>query len=374
MPKLLWISSLPLAGILTSGTEISAKFTMEMLKKQGWSITIICHNGKTVFFPRFPKRYRFILQPILKLFNLEHFYYSSTKTGKKWVGNVNYPSSLDFTKKLIDKIQPDIVLGYAFSPEYDMKILNYSAAKGIPVICFITSVSAFKIPRYLWSKKVYYIGNSRYTSHIAQHFLKRHVPYHMPLIYPELITSPRTQPLWVLFINPIPQKGVGIFIEIAKMMPQTRFVVINNQWWHIQKNDSLNTLRKLPNITILEKMPYLKMKEIYAQTKVLLVLSAMKETFCRVIIEAHNNSIPVIARKIGAIPETLGQGGILVRRQAPPEDYVQALTRLLNDQSLYNQYSIAAYKNSQQPRFNSKINENKFMNLIEDFTKKDATD
>jgi len=55
-----------------------------------------------------------------------------------------------------------------------------------------------------------------------------------------------------------------------------------------------------------------------------------KEQFGRVIIEAQACGVPVIGSTSGAIPEVVGQGGVIVRER-DPQDLAQAIRRLAQD-------------------------------------------
>ena len=131
-------------------------------------------------------------------------------------------------------------------------------------------------------------------------------------------------------------KGDIIVAEIIERMPHRSFVVVGQRY--CSQGDPLPQ-----NVTYLGHIP--NMKEFYRQIDLLLVPSLVEEAFPRVILEAAVNGIPVIANRIGGIPEALGDSGVLidVDSQEPNiaeivEKYVQEIRRLLNDEDVYQRY------------------------------------
>jgi glycosyltransferase involved in cell wall biosynthesis len=92
------------------------------------------------------------------------------------------------------------------------------------------------------------------------------------------------------------------------------------------------------------------MRDVYRRTRVLLVPSQFLETFGRVILEAQINGIPVVASDVAGIPETVGEGGIVVSPKERVGGYVEAL-RDLADEATYQRYSAAALANSKREEF-----------------------
>lgn len=108
----------------------------------------------------------------------------------------------------------------------------------------------------------------------------------------------------VTFINPHPMKGVEIFLEIARHLPDRHFQVIRA--WPYPPVFSCD----LPNVTVRSYTP--EMVDVWDRTAVLIVPSLCAEGFGRIVVEAQLNGIPVIAHAIGGLPEASGEGAILV--------------------------------------------------------------
>jgi glycosyltransferase involved in cell wall biosynthesis len=91
------------------------------------------------------------------------------------------------------------------------------------------------------------------------------------------------------------------------------------------------------------------MASIYAETRVLLVPSLWEETWGRVATEAQFSGIPVLASDAGGLPEAVGQGGILLRRDTPPEIWADRLRALWGDTAIYREKREAALVHAARP-------------------------
>jgi glycosyltransferase involved in cell wall biosynthesis len=126
------------------------------------------------------------------------------------------------------------------------------------------------------------------------------------------IVTFRPEPKFITFINPLPEKGVALFLKLVQKAAQTaadmRFLVVESRGKLADAVRKLNLPEwVLDNVTVLPRQD--NMAEVYAQTKVLLVPSFWFETAGRVLVEANANGIPVIAADRGGIVETLGDAG-----------------------------------------------------------------
>lgn len=162
---------------------------------------------------------------------------------------------------------------------------------------------------------------------------------------PEGKVAARCAPDCVTFINPSPEKGVALFVRIARSLPNIKFLVIESRWTSDKAAEALGLdWSTLPNV---EFMPRQKdMRTVYERTRLLLFPSFWLEASGRVGIEAQLNGIPVLASRHGGIGETLAGGGFLFDvpercrerfLSSPTADearpWVECITRLLEDPS-----------------------------------------
>jgi glycosyltransferase involved in cell wall biosynthesis len=154
---------------------------------------------------------------------------------------------------------------------------------------------------------------------------------------------------YVTFINPVRQKGVGLALDIAGSLPEVSFLFVKG--WRCRREKFapvISASRRLRNITIREATR--DMKSVYRDTRVLLMPSQVEEGAGRVITEAQINAIPVIGSNLGGIPETIGDGGVLL----PHNDSVawsETIRKLLCNPDEWQKLSRAARANSLLERF-----------------------
>jgi glycosyltransferase involved in cell wall biosynthesis len=155
----------------------------------------------------------------------------------------------------------------------------------------------------------------------------------------------------VTFINPVPQKGLDIAIKIARSCPEIPFSFVES--WTLpaqQRWELTERLSELPNVTLLA--PQTDMRKVYGRCKILLAPSVWEETYGMVATEAQISGIPVIASARGGLPESVGQGGILIDPDSPIEVWVDAVQKLWGDDAYYAELSAAALSHAQRPAMN----------------------
>lgn len=165
---------------------------------------------------------------------------------------------------------------------------------------------------------------------------------------------------YITMINPIQMKGGDIFKEIAKNIPNKKFLAVKG-WSHLMNNNNwdlalLNDLSiglgisenplfnitqfdLISNVTLLNSTE--DMKSIYSKTRLLIVPSITPEGGPRVAIEALINGIPVIGSNSGNIPITVGVGGLIVNDLYNITEWVNAISKFDNEE-YYNEISEKA--------------------------------
>ena len=135
-------------------------------------------------------------------------------------------------------------------------------------------------------------------------------------------------------------KGDDIVEAIIQKLPHRKFFVAGGRF----------SLRHQKAPENLEYLGHLNdMRRFYEKIDLLLVPSIVEESFSRVIMEAATNGIPVIANKVGGIPEALGDSGILMDIDLSGFDlrkivkcYAERIERLLEDKAAYRRLSQKA--------------------------------
>jgi surfactin synthase thioesterase subunit/glycosyltransferase involved in cell wall biosynthesis len=168
----------------------------------------------------------------------------------------------------------------------------------------------------------------------------------------------------VVMINPCAVKGIGIFLAAAAGMPRCQFAAVPG--WGTTAEDRA-ALSRLPNVRILPNA--IRIDEILAQTRVLMMPSLWYEGFGLIVMEAMLRGIPVVASDSGGLKEAKqGTGYVLPVRtieryeaafdeHAMPkpvlhvndvEPWVAALDELLTDRESYNRESRASQRSAQR--------------------------
>jgi glycosyltransferase involved in cell wall biosynthesis len=133
----------------------------------------------------------------------------------------------------------------------------------------------------------------------------------------------------ILFINPTPIKGVELMFALAAHCPELSFLVVES--WDLEPHwraHCQHRARELGNVQWLG--PQDDMRGVYAQARVLLMPSVWEEAFGRTVIEAQLNGLPVLASNRGALPDTVGDGGLTLDPHEPVEVWALALHDVLD--------------------------------------------
>ncbi len=172
----------------------------------------------------------------------------------------------------------------------------------------------------------------------------------LPMVIPPFINLSRyrteTSGEFVTFINPVPVKGVDVAIGIARACPNIPFQFVEG--WP-RTDEQLAELRAklagLSNVRFRRKE--IDARNIYSNTRILLVPSQWEEGFGRVVIEAQTSGIPVIASRIGGLPEAVGRGGKLLSPDAPIRDWAILLHEVWRNPQKWQKLSKAAVQNAE---------------------------
>jgi N-acetylglucosaminyldiphosphoundecaprenol N-acetyl-beta-D-mannosaminyltransferase len=135
-----------------------------------------------------------------------------------------------------------------------------------------------------------------------------------------------------VMLTPHAHKGGRVLLEMARRMPETKFVVAGNG-----EREIVEPLRALPNVDYLGWTP--EPERLFDGACVTLIPTQMREAFGRVAVESMAHGVPVIASDCGGLPEALGNAGVLVADRNRAATWIQAARALVADPARYKKLS-----------------------------------
>ena len=218
----------------------------------------------------------------------------------------------DMVRIWLEQNRPDVVITFG-GLLLDIEIQRCARAAGALLVFYLANPSYGRSETF--SRVDLIVTNSEAT---ALHYQKNlGLQSHSVGLFvdPGRALAARRDPQFVTFINPLPEKGVCLFLKLleraASEAPEMRFLVVESRGKLL---DALQRLALpaalLDRVTVLPKQD--DIAAVYGVTKVILMPSFWFEAAGRVLIEANANGIPVLAADRGGIPETLGGAGRLL--------------------------------------------------------------
>lgn len=213
----------------------------------------------------------------------------------------------------------------------------------------LATARAFGIPTAFWLRNTLYAnpdlfnpnipgraggvtGGSIVPSVFASKYYRQTLNLQTEVVYPP-VTRDRVrcyvrQPRYVTLISPLPEKGIffisRVISELSRQRDDIEFLIVEGRGDAAWLDRTGLSILSLPNVKVLRGKTA-DPRDFLAVTRILLMPSVWHETFGRSALEAMINGIPVVASDRGALPETLGNGGVVL--PIPPR--IQPNTALL---------------------------------------------
>jgi glycosyltransferase involved in cell wall biosynthesis len=167
----------------------------------------------------------------------------------------------------------------------------------------------------------------------------------------------------VLFVSPVPQKGLEVALALAAARPDVPFVFQHCSRVHLRDPEPLErAAAALPNVTLRD--PVTTPHELYRDARIVLAPSVYPEGFGRVVAEAQASGIPALVSDAGGLPEAAGDAAVLVPANAALEDWLAGLARLWDDPAAYASYAARAEASSRSGRLSPEVVAKRFEALV----------
>lgn len=235
-------------------------------------------------------------------------------------------------EETIGDFKPSVVVIQAGAP---IELVKEFLAKKIPTVLYLRDVEFDKMGGSLFEDSyLLYIANSSFTAKKTKQVFNISSHVIPPLVNPEKYRTSTTRRN-VVFVCPFPQKGVEIALALAEARSDIPFVFVES--WPLGDARFLELQKRTKSIGNVQlRRRVADMREIYRDAKLLLVPSICEEAWGRVVTEAHYSGIPVLASTSGGLPESVGSGGLLVNPDSSIDEWVDALSKLWDNESEYN--------------------------------------
>ncbi|MBV7540376.1 glycosyltransferase [Acidovorax sp. sic0104] len=199
---------------------------------------------------------------------------------------------------------------------------------GRPTVVYLHNVESHQLGgRLVPDPRLLYLANSHFTAQRWRALAGLQCAVIPPVVQADSYLAGASGDK-VLFVNPVPIKGVELMFALAAHCPDIPFLVVES--WNIEpvwRDWCRRRAQSLGNIEWLE--PVDDMRPVYARSRLLLMPSVWEESFGRTSVEAQLNGMPVLASDRGALPEIVGRAGTVLDPHAPVERWADALRSLL---------------------------------------------
>ena len=211
----------------------------------------------------------------------------------------------------LQRRRPDMVLLWG-DMLLERALMREARALGIPVVFYL--VSGNYKSRDTFRDVSVIVTDTQATADLYRERLGLDCKPIGKFIDPVAFKAAQRNPTYITFINPAFEKGVNVFMPLAKLAareaPDIKFLVVQSRGRWDTALQALKYKRDdFPNVTILGQQQ--NMKPVYSATKALLVPSVWYESGGRVVVEALMNGIPVLASGGAGPAELAGEGGIV---------------------------------------------------------------
>lgn len=169
---------------------------------------------------------------------------------------------------------------------------------------------------------------------------------------------------FITMVNPVIKKGINTFWHIAMRMPEEQFLLAES--WLLGKMNLRIVkahVRQIGNIKFMRRAH--DVKDVYSQTKLLIIPSTWHESFSNLVREGQQSGIPAIASDRGSMRQNVGEGGLIVEDFLNPIPWVDTIRKVLSDQDLFNELRAGAIKEGKRQQLSTEYNVKKLEGILQ---------
>jgi glycosyltransferase involved in cell wall biosynthesis len=288
--------------------------------------------------------------------------FRAASTRGQWKDEAEVTAFLQAYTEFLEKYRPDAVWTYG-GDAVAAAMVKLARDRHIPVVFALHNFSYHDVGSFASVDYVTVPSDFSRQYHWAALGLACHT-------LPNAIDWQRVQvtgrePRFATFVNPQTTKGIYIFAkiaeELARRRPDIMLMVIEGRSHTAWRQETGIDLGRLPNVNVMSSMG--DPRSFYVLSRLLLMPSLWNESFGLTAAEAMLNGIPVLASNRGALPETIGDGGLLFDIPAcytpqsctlptaeEVEPWVKTIIRLWDDADFYQQASETARQRAERWR------------------------
>lgn len=247
--------------------------------------------------------------------------------------------------RLVRELRPSVAVIQAGRP---LRLADRCAALGTPTVVYLRDAFFDDLGGTVRDRAgIRYVTTSGY---LARRFAEAFgiVPEPIPpLIRPERYrVEPRGRN--VTFVCPMPLKGLEIALDLARRRPDIPFVFLES--WPLDSPRWRSLKRRIRGAGNIALRRWTEdMRSVYREAKIVLVPSLCEEGWSRVVSEAQLSGIPALASDRGGLPESVGDGGILIDPYRGIEAWAHALSRMWDDAVEYERLAGLALRHARRP-------------------------
>jgi glycosyltransferase involved in cell wall biosynthesis len=259
---------------------------------------------------------------------------------------------LSFFRKFLESERPDVMLTYG-GDAVTLGMIAMAKRRGVPVVFAIHNFS------YTGLEPFRGVDFCVVPSEFASRYYREQLGLDCRVL-PNPVDWDRVrvddhQPRFVTFVNPSPEKGAYPFVRIAhelgRRRPEIPLLVVEGRGTQQVLAACGLEASSCGDVQIMANTA--DPRRFWRRTRIVLMPSLCQETQGLVAVEAMINGIPVIGSDRGSLPETLGEGALILplpERLTPTtrvvptaeevEPWVETIIRLWDDRAFYEEQSL----------------------------------